>query len=241
MNIYKISPENIKLEKQKIGVKIIPFVLAVTTVAIIAQFLTAPEDDGSPLLLKFIGVPIVIVFVGFTMYTVFKKQVVALESYELVIDDDTITRYQDNVSTVSIQKDEISKLLETRKGFITIQSEGNPSKVIHIPPTITGFDEIKQTLLNTFGTFEQYSNKKLTIAFSIIGLVATIIAFIAMDKMILLPSGIISLSYFIWIFAYIQRSALIDKKIKRKMIFMIFPAFSVLLKIFLVLTSSAEL
>lgn len=120
------------------------------------------------------------------------------ESYTLVIEDQLITREQDDMPTVSILRNEVSEITKDKKGNFTIIGNTVHDK-IKVPAQIENSEKL-ELLLNTIQPVvlkpNQFNVKEFSKVIAFLGLMAVIE--ISKDKIILGISGVILLAFIVY-------------------------------------------
>ena len=138
-----------KLDKAGFKVKEKSIVLRSITIGIIATcagvFVTTYDQGNTLSDTIFIVVPMILICIVAGLWIGIRKQRKLWATYELVINDETIVRKQNNRPTITISKNEIQYIVESVKGIIAIKSLNN-NQLIVVPAGIENREELIKTL-----------------------------------------------------------------------------------------------
>jgi hypothetical protein len=174
-----------------------------------------------------------IVASGFGLRRGIKRQKALYETYRLTIDQNAVTREQQNTQTIRLPKSDITLITKNRNGSFTIKGK-NPRDVIGIAPQIEAYEELELLLrqMRPFGgpvhqpLLERYGR------FSGLGALLLFAAvFLSTSKTIVTLAGLVLIGLFVWSVIEVQKNKNIDAKTKRSMYLVIFPVFAILAKI----------
>jgi predicted membrane-bound mannosyltransferase len=139
MSSFKLDSAGYKLQERGKAVSLLYIVCGFAAVA--SVFIpTGQSVNASYGNLHFV-VPALLVCAAIGLWGSVRRQRKRWASYELVIDEDTITRTQNNVPTITITKDEIQYMVESAKGVIVIKSLIN-NWMIMIPAGIANREDL---------------------------------------------------------------------------------------------------
>jgi hypothetical protein len=137
--------------------------------------------------------PLVTLIVIFTSIISIKKQIKILQSYELKINDGSISREQDNTQTISIPFTDIKLVKITRNGNIVIQGN-NKYDTIMVYKNTTDYDELLSHLTSLEGVATKTNQQlvpKNKIPFIIASAFLPIIIYSSYNKMLVGISGLL--------------------------------------------------
>lgn len=238
MKTFKLDPDGFKEISKKTYQRTIPLMLfsIVTVIFMLSQTQESQTSimDVLPFLL-----PIMLITIGIGLRKGIKRQQALWDSYELTIDidEEIITRKQENVPNVSIWFDEIVGIEETPNGDYLIKSI-NKFDFINIPKAVINREELVP-IIQDMGEITKQSASKINLPiFTSIGtIILFAIFFISQNKIIAVGTGIILIVSMIWSYIQIQKSKSIDKKSKKGMLLLAFVLFSIISKLFMVFNS----
>lgn len=148
VGVYKIPPQTVRREKQRVAAGVITLFVAVpVSVAVFALFarLDIPSitthDVG--VLLFGLGLPSAAVW----------TRTVMLRSLRIELDDGRITMTQDRLFwgsplRISFSREEVGHIREVGKSGLMVRGRGTKGRYIdlHIPPFVENYDELKGRL-----------------------------------------------------------------------------------------------
>lgn len=192
MQVFKLSPEGLKALRRNAIYRSILILLTGGGIGA-GSVISSPNGDISDLL--FI-VPFMLLVVGVIVYIGIRKQKTLLESYQLTIDDNVITREQSNFPTISIHPFELKAIVKKANGSFIVNGE---KSMILIPKEIERYSEIEtilsgiQPVSATLPFFQKYAT--LT---GIISAVAFACVYLLDNKLIVGITGSVSLILIVW-------------------------------------------
>jgi hypothetical protein len=180
-----------------------------------------------------VSIPLILIVTGISIFTALKRQKKILDSAEIIIEENFITKKQFNTTDSRIGRTDIKTISEDSLGNIIISPDSLQKSII-IPKTVERRDELKEDL-NGFKEIEPFkhtSKSKLSLALNAITIVAFIISYASETKEIVIVTGSIAVIGLIWNLRTIQTSSQVDKRTKRISWFIILPLLSIVAKIF---------
>lgn len=217
MNNFKISKSGIKQIKNKIALLFIPLMIISGAIGLYIGDSSSGNND-----IIYYIIPFMILVLSLSAFVSVKKQGKILESFEVSIDKNSISRRQDGLQEISINKEEINSVIINGKGHIIIKADSK-KEIIGIPRTVENKEELIR-LLSNFSEIEYADSTKgkntrkiviiLSLTLGLLVLFAT--TFISENKILVLICGSITIVCLIALKIYIQMSKIIDKKTKRK-------------------------
>ncbi|MFT3702633.1 MAG: hypothetical protein QM802_09695 [Agriterribacter sp.] len=215
MQYYKIRRDGLKEIRKQTLIKTLPVLLIALTVGITISSINS-KNAGIALP---IFIPFMMVTVGFGIYRGGKRQGNLLESYQLTLTNNLITREQANTPTVSIYFNEIKEIVKNKNGSFVIRGKDS-SDVIGIPAQIENYSELEDTLMqikpfggNVINSFLQ----RYGIAISFFTMALMLCVYTVTNKIIVAISGTILVAILLWSFYEIRKSKNIDARTKRGM------------------------
>ena len=150
MSSFKLDKSGSKLQERS---KVVSSIYIFCGLAAVASIFipTGQEVNASYGNMHFV-VPALLVCTAIGVWGSVRSQRKRWASYELIIDEDTITRIQNSLPTITITKDEIQYIVESAKGIIVIKSLTN-NRMIMIPAGIANRDELI-SILAGFGEIQ---------------------------------------------------------------------------------------
>ena len=220
---FRNKENGFKELRKQVLIKIIPLGLIAVTGGIAMSEINSNNRGNDVNVLPFV-IPMALVAMSVGLFLGIKRQKALFESYILTIDENTITRQQDNTPTVSIQKDAISDIIKNVNGSITIKGKDSRD-IIGVPAQIENRSEL-ETHLRAFKDITVKSSEHILqkliipLVLIVVGLLA--IVNISTHKLLVGVSGTLLLVILIASFIQTQRSKNVDSKTKRSMYFLIF-------------------
>jgi hypothetical protein len=150
MSSFKLDKAGYKFQERGKAVSLVYIVCGLAAVA--SLFI----PNGQPVNVSYgnlhFVVPALLICAAIGLWGSVRSQRKRWASYELIIDEETITRIQNNTPTISITKDQIQYMVESAKGIIVIKSLIN-NQMIMIPAGIADRDELI-SILAVFGEIQ---------------------------------------------------------------------------------------
>lgn len=152
---FKPLPEAFKKLKMLYVRRILPFYILVITGLFVYFYVSAPAGDTSSLIMF----PVVIVAIGIGMFSsvtrIAKKQKAFLESYSLMISDNSITRRQHETGELTVYFNEVKSIVKSKNGFITVYAADRTEHIL-IPMAMENQAALEAALLH----IQPFSNKR---------------------------------------------------------------------------------
>ncbi len=92
-------------------------------------------------------IPVLILILPFSCWLVWRRQRRAVKSYRIVLDGEELIRVLHGFPNVVIRQDEITTIEERAEQGLVIRTN-DPRKVIGVPVTLEGYDELRNLLAN---------------------------------------------------------------------------------------------
>lgn len=143
MSSFKIDKAGYKFQERGKAVSLLYIVCGLAAAASI--FIPTGEPVNTTYGDLHFVVPAFLVCAAIGLWGSVRRQRKRWDSYELVINEDYITRTQNNVPTITITKDEIQYMVESAKGVVVIKSLRSNQMII-IPAGIANRDELLSVL-----------------------------------------------------------------------------------------------
>lgn len=163
---------------------------------------------------------LIVMFVGisvFSIWTSIKKQRPLFESFVLRIDDEKVVREKLNTPTLSINRNDITKITKHANGSFSVQGKSKLNPII-IPTQIEDYQLLESMLtqlkLVTVLTSKNFV-EKMFIPISLSGAVLMGITYISKNETIILICSILIVSILSASLVLTQMNKNIDKKTKR--------------------------
>lgn len=158
---------------------------------------------------------IIPVIIGFTMYNAIKRQEKQFYSYRLVVTEESVMREQEGVASISIPRQEITKIVKSNTGAISIIGRNRLNAII-VYAQVERAEELEQQLeLLAPVTVKKNSWQQMMILPYLLLLLAVIYGTFAVDDMLL--SGLCLLVFtasMIWSLIVIYTSRNVEKRMK---------------------------
>jgi len=142
MGSFKLDQEGLKVQEKSIVVRSIAIGIIASCAGI---FVTTYHRENASSDSMYIIVPLILICIGAVLWIGIIKQRKLWSTYELLISEDTIIRKQNNISTITISKNEIQYIVESDKGIIAIKPV-NSNQMIIVPAGIGKRDELIENL-----------------------------------------------------------------------------------------------
>lgn len=236
---YKIKPNGFQEIQKKIIFRTVPMSLFAASVGIyIAKSNNSSINENDFDVLPY-AVPLIFVFLGYSLYKGIKRQRSLFESYKLTINDENIIREQLNTSSINLPINQISKISKLKDGTITIIGR-NKSEMIIVPVQIEKYDEI-ESKLNAIIPLKVIEKEKLLEKYSsVTGLITIglmVCVYTLTNKIIVGVSGSLLLGILLWSFIVLRKNKNLDEKTKKGVWWIIIVLISIIGVMFLKLTN----
>jgi len=210
MTEYKNLPENyplfINVRNKRLPLSAFVFLSLVT-----CSYYT----DGVKDTISFVVIFILVFIVGYLIGK--KRQKQAFYSYKLIIENDTLTREQDNVPGMRIPFNEIAAIEEINRGFLLVKGREKEDKIV-VWPYIENFSQVR-SLLESYCpvTPVVYKNifQKYPALFGLLILASMALVYLNNNKIVVALSGVTVLSCMGWTFYKIRTSKLVATATKK--------------------------
>jgi hypothetical protein len=153
-------------------------------------------------------------------------------SFRIALTDELITRQQEGAAAITIRRDEVTRIVEhPTKALVLYAAAG---KTMYLPPHLNGYDELVSALrawqpfdTPRIGFFRRHASS-IASAATLAGFAAT---FWSTTPYIFVPTGFLLLiALIIWLIK-IQRSPLVEQRIKKQSWIISLPMFGIILRL----------
>ena len=228
MKTFKLDPDAFQDIRKKTFIRIIPLSFVAVFAGLYVSYINQSPDSSKIDTFSF-TIPVILVVLVYSIVRALNRRKVIWESYQLMIDGNTITRTENNTPTISINKDEIVEISDHANGIILIRSN-EQAKFIYVPSAVQDRKELVQSL-SEFGTINQVEAKKsnFTVYLYSLLVIGLFLLFYKSEKLpAILFSGSLLTIGLLWSFIEIRRSKHIDNKLKRSSYFVFFLIFVII-------------
>lgn len=137
------------------------------------------------------------------------------QTYQLVLDDDVITRKMKDVPDMVIHRDQVVKIQEDVSKGLAVSTR-NKFDYIEIPVSLAGYREVR-TRFADWQAIEPISKlqKLLPGLAGLFAIAALLIMLVSKNRLIVLPAGLYLCVGLVWNFRETQRNPYIDRRVKR--------------------------
>jgi hypothetical protein len=231
---YKVGPRGLKELRRKTLLTIVPILVIAV---VIGLSISHSNSRGKDLSTLFITIPLMVLFLFYSIYSSLKRKIALFKSYTLTVDGATITREQMDTPTISIQKWDITDVIRAKNNWLTIKTY-KVQDVIMVPPHIEGYMELKDQLesispINTKARIPILQRYVFLFTLFVLGLL--VLVFITTDKILLTLSGTLVTGILIWCLYEGRRSKNIDQRTKNGLWWLLFILLAVVSRVVVVL------
>lgn len=238
--ICKLNPDSFGLFAEQIRTRVLASGGIVAVLALLIVSYTLLSRGESPLIVLFANI-----FTSAMMWFVFRsvlrntveKQRISWNSFQLIVQDDRITRKQEGLQDITICRSEVTKIKETSQ-CLFVQTR---SKLISVPHNLDGYEQLR-SLIGDWQPVMQLGNANMQTTASIgnivIGLVFAGAYFAALfenQKLFALPLCVLVVGGGIYSAITILRSPNSNAEVRRMGWFMIIPLLPVAIKLIFLL------
>jgi Ca2+/Na+ antiporter len=215
MNVFKTQPEGFAIIRKQALTRFIPVMLLGVIVVLAANYSTTDNRFDTDTVL--FTIPIMLVAVGIGIYNGLKKRRKLFDSFSVAINEDTISRTQEDTPELSLNRLEISSISKDSSGIITIRGM-SAYDIIQIPAGMERGDELEAALLRIM-PFSEASQLSLLERFGwITGVVAILLMMVMRfveNKAVVIVAGVALIALLIWGFVKAWRNKNIPERYKR--------------------------
>jgi peptidoglycan/LPS O-acetylase OafA/YrhL len=188
----------------------------------------------------FNAAPFVLIFIAailvFSIWNAWRQQSKLWRSYQLNVGASAITREQMGLSPITIQRDEIVKIIELPEQGLSICTTDH-SQRIDVPITLEGYAELR-ACLNEWRPLETPPHKMrlpgwLVPAGGVGSIAAFLVIFLSPSKYLVIVVGLLMLILLIPGTFMVWRSKLVDRGTKRRLWMVIFPVAAIAARVVL--------
>lgn len=203
---YKNSPERFADFRKQFIAKIVPVMLIVTIGSFCISYFSG-EENTINLYVSLAVTLFALVIFGYIVTKNINQQKIIYDSFKLIVGPDYLSRTQSNLPPVTLFFHEISKITETKQGYLRIDGL-QKNQFIIISPYLEEYSELKRhlQLLQPFNE-QEASNifLKIPLLLPLITIGSMAAIYISNNKIIVAVSGIILMPLLAWSF-YKMRS-----------------------------------
>ncbi|MBI1182986.1 hypothetical protein GC194_01850 [bacterium] len=217
MNTYKLIPDAFLAISKKIKINSISINFIALLGAAALLFFKSESDETTLTVLPLALIPGSIIF-WFRLPKIINQQKEKWMSYELHINEDTITRKQRGLPDVNIMKSELHSIETSPNGNLLLKT-ARKNHFIIIPAGIANRQEMMADLKN-FTDLEPSLKKNnpfiIAVAVAVVVVILLTLLFTSSSLTMSLTLSLLITGILIWSFIKIQLSNEIDKKTKKK-------------------------
>jgi hypothetical protein len=216
MEQFKIRPDGFKEIRKAILIKTIPILILASFGGLAISYFNTNEQHSNVNIFPFV-IPIVLGAITYGLYLGINRQKEIFESYILTVDNNGITRDQNNTPTITISNTDVSEIIKNSNGILTIK--GNSAvNVIAVPSQIDDHEKLEKLLSDirqiSTKTSQPFLQKfRVLLSILTIGLMAAV--YLSKDKIIVGITGTVLLAVLGYSFFEVQKSKNIDDKTKK--------------------------
>lgn len=232
MKVFKISEKQIEMEKKKILIYAVPIIL----ISLIVGLFIGIAGSGYKDIYLILPVLIVLTAAGIITGIVYGNKINtdSLSSYKIELLDNSIKRYQKNVSVIEIERSEVISITEVVNKGITIKTN-NKNKYIYVPVFVEGYSELKEALsewMNITISEKKKNNSQFLKTILNVGVILGIaVTMLCEYSYIVIPVGIVMIIVLLWCFVMILINPQLDSKIKKNSLIIILPLSVILIRV----------
>jgi hypothetical protein len=231
MEQFKVSTEGITELKRKLWKRSL-LIVGVSMAAGLFIAIKNDKEKGFDLTTTLITIPVLAVAYGIGVKRGHKRTMELLESYQLTITDNLITREQKNTPAIQIYKNEVAEIVRTSQCYyIKTKDKSSP---IMVPVNVENREGLERLLngikpISSKADFKYSSKYPVILVLAVLGLM--IAFFTATDKIIATATGVPLLAGIIYLQVEMKRNKNIDRKSRKGMLWVIVIGFAVVFKI----------
>lgn len=230
MKVFKISEKQIKMEKKKILIYAVPIIL----VSLIVGLFIGIAGSGYKDIFLILPVLIVLTAAGVIIGIVYGNKINndSLSSYKIELLDNSIKKYQKNISVIEIERSEVISITEVVNKGITIKTN-NKNQYIYVPVFVEGYSELKESLSQWMNiTLSEKNNSQFLKTILNVGVILGIaVTMLCEYSYIVIPVGIVMIIVLLWSFVMILKNPQLDPKIKKNSFVIILPLIVIVIKV----------
>ncbi|MBP2655176.1 MAG: hypothetical protein H6Q73_2745 [Firmicutes bacterium] len=216
MKTYKFSPEGFR---QAI-IKTVPGIIIIIVLVLLGGGYISFRGQLSASTYGGV-IPILLVLVGIGLYKGIRKGIERERegwlTYQLVFDNDVITKKQAYLPDVEIRRDQVVSIQEKSSKGMVIKTK-NKYKFIFIPASLEEYDEVKKCLSDwqEFESLPRQASQIFLLVLACLGTaMALVITLVSENRLIVLPMGVLFCICMVWCIIKIRHNPYVDVRIKR--------------------------
>jgi len=141
MQQFSIRQDGFKEIRNAMLLKSVPLFILISAIGIGVPYYNSRGQRNDAAIFPFI-IPVVLIMIVFSLYRSVNRQTDILKSYSISIDNHSITRTQNNLPAMTINKADVTEIIKSAKGGLIIK--GNPAaNIIGIPPQIENHEKLE--------------------------------------------------------------------------------------------------
>lgn len=220
MHTFKNKPAGFTALRNKLLFRTVPVQLVAVSALLYLSNQNMPADDTSVNVMPFV-IPAVVGLLAYILFKNIRKQRVIWDSFELQVDDQTITRKQANMAELTISKEEIQGVLQATDGSLIIKGP-NPGELIITSGSLENQDQLLAWLTETVDITEreQHLFERFGMLLPLLFLGLMMATIFASDPWIVIPAATLSIGFFVFVGIFINR----EKNIPRAKLLTFFMA-----------------
>ncbi|WP_163411203.1 hypothetical protein [Flavobacterium ajazii] len=214
--IFQIRANGFNEIKKQMIIKSIPTLLISMGFGVGIVFFNAEDKESLISILPFM-IPLLILCLGFGLYTGLKRQKMLFQSYRLILSENNIVREQANTPTVNIPLTDIQSIIKDKKGGYAIKGK-TAVETILVPAQIENHEKL-ELLLDHIKPVEELTqpsfDEKYRFPILLLMLICMATVYISFNKILVGVCCLIVSSLLIRSSIQILKNKNIDHKTKR--------------------------
>ena len=173
---------------------------------------------------------------SFGVFQAIRKQRQGWLSWQLLLDEESVTRKQSSLTDMEIQSAEITAVSELSDGTITIHTSRS-DRAISIPTSIQDREEIRAHL-NGWKEIRRLADRRWMnqVLIGIFAAVGFATVWMSETIIVVVPTGLVLIAALLWGLVTMVSSTQIDSRTKRLSWLVLLPLFSIVVKLLQVLS-----
>jgi hypothetical protein len=234
MKTYRLSPQATERDSNAVLIRSLSFSTLILLGSLLLVLRSEHVSEPRMLILLISGFALLILFIWYRTIRKFRGlKAVAIETYELTVDDLQITRSQRDTPTVVVPRSGIKKISERAGQGFRIETQSARVN-IWVPRELDGYDEVKQMLVASTAASTSMVRYPLALTYgiSVITLIAMFIVMKSNSRPLVTTVGIALLGAFVWNVIYVMRvGSGLSRQAKRSIWIIVLPAFMIVARI----------
>jgi len=197
MKQYLIGEEGVKKFRKRYFNIFLPVAVIGMAIPLTINLMSIHKDEGTT---PWIIVGAVLVYIGFSLTRMFRKQKKMLESYRLTITENEIIREQMNTPPLTISFMEVKEIMKTRKGSFLVRGISR-TDLIQIPCWVDDVAGLEEQLksFSTVTTAKNFMRLQYgVLAIRLLALAMLIVISTVDDKLVVGVCGVALIGLIIW-------------------------------------------